>query len=221
MIGYKNFRKVDYSYGEDVKDTIDLGTIKLQPTALMLREVEVTAKIPRITMSGDTIVFNPEAFKLKDGERLDEHIKKMPGHQNRDSKLYYRKSELSRHTGKDDGEEDHVLDIQVKPGFLDKWYGEAKAQYQTNDRYMFDLTASKLSDHDPQVVYAQANSINRYIDRTMTSSSNSNIDGDGRSQYGSYNYQHNWLTKGAEKFSNNHVDLGASFGHYDGWLNSS
>ena len=257
MIGYKNFRKVDYSYGEDVKDTIDLGTIKLQPTALMLREVEVTAKIPRITMSGDTIVFNPEAFKLKDGARLDELIKKLPGVQNRDGKLYWndkpirlmmngkdlfggdqiinelpaevaqklklydRKSELSRHTGKDDGEEDHVLDIQVKPGFLDKWYGEAKAQYQTNDRYMFDLTASKLSDHDPQVVYAQANSINRYIDRTMTSSSNSNIDGDGRSQYGSYNYQHNWVTKGAEKFSNNHVDLGASFGHYDGWLNSS
>lgn len=76
MIGYKNFRKVDYSYGDDVKDTIDLGTIKLQPTALMLREVEVTAKIPRITMSGDTIVFNPEAFKLKDGARLDELIKK-------------------------------------------------------------------------------------------------------------------------------------------------
>ena len=60
-----------------------------------------------------------------------------------------------------------------------------------------------------------------YIDRTMISSSNSNIDGDGRSQYGSYNYQHNWVTKGAEKFDNNHVDLGASFGHYDGWLNSS
>lgn len=35
-------------------------------------------------------------------------------------KLYDRKSELARHTGNDDGEEDHVLDIQVKPGFLDK-----------------------------------------------------------------------------------------------------
>lgn len=33
MIGYKNLRKVDYSYGREVKDTTDLGIIKLQPTA--------------------------------------------------------------------------------------------------------------------------------------------------------------------------------------------
>lgn len=70
MIGYKNLRKVDYSYGREVKDTTDLGIIKLQPTALMLQEVKVTAKMPRITMVGDTIVFNPEAFKLKEGARL-------------------------------------------------------------------------------------------------------------------------------------------------------
>ena len=58
MIGYKNLRKVDYSYGSEVKDTTDLGIIKLQPTALMLQEVKVTAKMPRITMVGDTIEFN-------------------------------------------------------------------------------------------------------------------------------------------------------------------
>ena len=252
MIGYRISRKVDYSYGEDVKDTTDLGTIRLQPTALMLQEVEVTAKVPRITMSGDTIVFNPEAFKLKDGARLDELIKKLPGVQNRDGKLYWngkpirlmmngknlfggdqiigqlpaevakklklydRKSELSRHTGNDDGEEDHVLDIQVKPGFLDKWYGDLEAQYQTKDRYMFDVTASKLSDHDPQMVYAQANNANRYIDRTMRQSMNSNIDGDGKSQYGSYNYQHNWQTKGTDEYDNNRFDVSANFGHTDG-----
>ena len=56
MIGYKNSRKVDYAYGPEVKDTTDLGTIRLQPTALMLQEVEVKAKVPRITMRGDTIV---------------------------------------------------------------------------------------------------------------------------------------------------------------------
>lgn len=169
MIGYKNSRKVDYAYGPEVKDTTDLGTIKLQPTALMLKEVEVKAKVPRITMRGDTIVFNPEAFKLKEGARLDELIKKLPGVQRRDGKLYWndkpirlmmngkdmfggdqileqlpadvadklkvydRKSELARHTGNDDGDEDHVLDIQVKPGFLDKWYGDIEAQYQTKN----------------------------------------------------------------------------------------
>ena len=252
MIGYRISRKVDYSYGGEVKDTTDLGTIRLQPTALMLQEVEVTAKVPRITMSGDTIVFNPEAFKLKDGARLDELIKKLPGVQNRDGKLYWndkpirlmmngknlfggdqiidqlpadvakklklydRKSELSRHTGSDDGEEDQVLDIQVKPGFLDKWYGEVEAMYQTKKRYMFDITASKLSDHDPQMVYAQANNANRYVDRTMQQTMNRNIDGDGKSQYGSYNYQHNWQTKGTDQYGNNSFNISANLGHSDG-----
>ena len=105
----------------------------------------------------------------------------------------------------------------MKPGFLDKWYGNVEAQYQTKKRYMFNVTASKLSDHDPQMVYAQANNANRYIDRTMNSSMNANIDGDGKSQYGSYNYQHNWQTKGADKFDNNSFDISANMGHSDGW----
>ena len=253
MIGYKNQRKVDYAYGREVKDTTNFGTIRLQPTALMLQEVVVKSSVPRITMSGDTIVFNPEAFKLKDGARLDELIKKLPGVQRRDGKLYWnekpirlmmngkdlfggdaivgelpaeaakklklydRKSELARKTGNDDGEEDNVLDIQVKPGFLDKWYGEIEAQYQTKDRYMADVRASRLSDHDPQMVYAQANNTNRYVDRTMNQSMNRNINQDGKSQYGSYNYQHNWLTKGAERMGSNTFDVGASMGHSDGW----
>ena len=256
MIGYKNLRKVDYSYGSEVKDTTDLGIIKLQPTALMLQEVKVTAKMPRITMVGDTIVFNPEAFKLKEGARLAELIKKLPGVENRDGKLFWndkpirlmmngkdvfggsqiigelpaevasklklydRKSELARHTGNDDGEEDHVLDIQVKPGFLDKWYGEAEAQYQTDKRYMFSVRASKLSDNDPQLIYGQANNTNRYIDRTMSQSMNRNIDGDGKSQYGSYNYQHNWETEGTDPYDNNSFDISASMGHSDGWNTS-
>ena len=256
MIGYKNLRKVDYSYGSEVKDTTDLGIIKLQPTAPMLQEVKVTAKMPRITMVGDTIVFNPEAFKLKEGARLAELIKKLPGVENRDGKLFWndkpirlmmngkdvfggsqiigelpaevasklklydRKSELARHTGNDDGEEDHVLDIQVKPGFLDKWYGEAEAQYQTDKRYMFSVRASKLSDNDPQLMYGQANNTNRYIDRTMSQSMNRNIDGDGKSQYGSYNYQHNWETEGADPYDNNSFDISASMGHSDGWNTS-
>lgn len=256
MIGFKKQRKVDYAYGPEIKDTVDLGTIRMTPTALMLKEVEVKASIPRFTMKGDTIVFNPEAFKLKEGARLDELIKKLPGvHKGEDGKLFWnnkpirltmngkdvfggdniigmlpaeaakklkvydRKSELSRHTGKDEGNEDQVLDIQVKPGFLDKWYGQAEAAYITKKRYSANVTASKLSDHDPQMIYAQMNNANRYIDRTMNQSMKRNIDADGKSQYGSYNYQHNWQTKGTAKYDNNRFDISANLGHSDGWGN--
>lgn len=253
MIGFKTLRKVDYAYGPDVCDTTDMGTIKLSPTALMLKEVEVKANLPRFTMRGDTIVFNPEAFKLKEGARLEELIKKLPGVYQEDGKLYWNgkpirltmngknvfggddilgklpadaakkiklydhKSELARHTGKDDGNEDHVLDIQVKPGFLDKWYGEIEGNYVTKDRYSGSLEANKLSDHDPQMVYAEANNTNRYYARTMSMSYDTNIDGDGKSQYGSYNYQHNWKTKGTDDYDDNSVSVGANFGHSDGF----
>ena len=129
-------------------------------------------------------------------------------------KLYDRKSDLARRSGHDDGDEDNVLDIQVKPGFLDKWYGEVEAGYVTNDRYAGSITANRLSDRDPQMVYAQANRENRYFDRSMYYGRNSNIAGDGKSQYGSYNYQHNWQTKNAG--SNNYFNVGVNFGHSDG-----
>ena len=254
MIGYKLTRKVDYSYGKEVNDTTDLGEIKLQPTMLMLQEVEVKGHIPRITLSGDTVVVNPEAFKLQEGARLDELIRKLPGVQNREGKLYWndkpirlmmngkdmfgggavlgelpaevaskmklydKKSELSRRSGHDDGDEDNVLDIQVKPGFLDKWYGDVEAGYATKDRYTGNVRASRLSDHDPQMVYAQANSLNRYNEYTMNNGMNRNIAGDGKSMYGSYNYQHNWQTEGA--MSNNSVGASANMGHSDGSNNN-
>ena len=253
MIGYKNQRKVDYAYGPEVKDTTDMEVIKLAPTALMLKEVEVKASLPRFTMRGDTIVFNPEAFKLKEGTRLEELIKKLPGVYQEEGKLYWnskpirltmngkdifggdailgklpaeaaqklklydRKSELARHTGQDDGTEDHVLDIQVKPGFLDKWYGELEGAYVTRDRYEASVEANKLSEHDPQMVYVQANNANNYYDRTFNMSYNLNIDGDGKSQYGSYNYQHNWKTKGTDDYDTNSVNASANFGHSDGF----
>lgn len=255
MIGYKSLRKVDYAYGPEVKDTTDMGIIKLSPTTLMLKEVEVKASLPRFSMRGDTIVFHPEAFKLKEGARLDELIKKLPGVYQEGGKLYWnnkpirltmngknvfggddvlgmlpadaaqklklydRKSELARHTGKDDGNEDHVLDIQVKPGFLDKWYGELEGAYVTKNRYSGSIEANKLSDHNPQMVYAQANNINRYVDRTMNMSYDQNIDGDGKSQYGSYNYQHNWNTKGTDEYDNNRFNISANLGHSDGFGN--
>ena len=176
--------------------------------------------MPGVQSRDGKLYWNDKPIRLMmNGKNLfggDQIIGQLPAEVAKKLKLYDRKSELSRHTGNDDGDEDHVLDIQVKPGFLDKWYGELSAQYQTKDRYMFTGQASKLSDHDPQMVYAQANNANRYIDRTMRQSMNSNIDGDGKSQYGSYNYQHNWQTKGTDKYDNNRFDISANFGHRDG-----
>lgn len=253
MIGYKTHRKVSYVYGRESKDTLDMGDIKLQPTALMLQEVEVKAKVPRITMSGDTIVFNPSAFKMQDGDRLAELISKLPGVQRSNGKLmwhgkqirlmvngkdmfggdeiigqlpaeaagkikvYNRKSELARHTGKDEGEEDHVLDIQIKPSFLDKWYGELEASYVTADHYLGKLQAYNINEKNPHILYFKANDINQKTEREDGRWVNGSVDKFGKDMFGAYNFEHNWTTKGAEDYGNNHFDISASLGHADGY----
>lgn len=221
LIGYHPTRRVDYSSGSLATDTTDMGVIRLKPTALMMQEVVVSAKMPRFTMQGDTIVFHPEAFQLPEGASLADLIRKLPGVQQRDGglywndkplrmmmngkdifgssglvnqlpaevagklKLYNRRSETARHTGKDDGEEDHVLDIQVKPGFLDRWYGNALAGGMTEKHYKANVNTNYLSDHDPWMVYAQANNENRFMERYATWSQLGRISDFGKSQYGS------------------------------------
>lgn len=227
--------------------------MEMHPTAIMMQEVQVSAKIPRFTMSGDTIVFHPEAFNLPEGARLSELIRKLPGVQERDGglywndkplrmmmngknifgssgivnqlpaevagkiKLYDRKSEESRHTGKNEGEEDNVLDISVKPGYLDKWYGNVLAGGMTGSHYKGELNANYLSDSDPWLVYGQMNNENKYMNRYATWMSYGDISSYGKSQYGSVSRQHNWQPKGTEKFSSSYLWGTVSLPHEDGW----
>ena len=60
-------------------DTIELNDIEIRPSEIFLNNLEVTAKAKRFTLRGDTIVFNPNAFSLEAGERLEALIQKLPG----------------------------------------------------------------------------------------------------------------------------------------------
>lgn len=256
LIGYNPSTKVDYSSSGSTTDTIDVGIVKLRPTAIMTPEVQVNAKMPRFTMSGDTIIFHPEAFKLSDGARLSELIRKLPGVREQNGalywndkplrlmvngknifgggavitelpaevadniKLYDRKSELSRHTGKDDGVEDNVLDIKVKPGFLDKWYGNVDANYMTSGHYMAELKASRLSDKDPVMAFGQLNNENQDVEMVQDMSQRNSIANFGKAQFGSFNYQHNWQPTGTEHYTNSSISLNPCINHYDGQTNS-
>lgn len=251
-IGYKTYRKAMYLYSQqESQDTVDIGEVRLEPSTVMLEAVKVTGHLPRITMSGDTIVFNPEAFKLEDNARLLELLRKLPGVQQHDDgrfywngkpirllmdgkdifcggailsqlpaevakklKLYDRKSKLAKHTGKDDGKEDQVLDIQIKPGFLDKWYGDIEGDYTDENHYKGELRAYKLSDKDPLMVYGDANNMNQYHIIGQESYQSGIIDHYGKEQYGSLAWQHNGQTKGADDI--NYVSVNPDFGHQDG-----
>lgn len=65
--------------GSDSGDTLRIEDIRLQPSEVLLREVQVRARQRRFYMRGDTVVFNPDAFQLESGDRLLDFILKLPG----------------------------------------------------------------------------------------------------------------------------------------------
>ena len=54
----------------------------------------------------------------------------------------------------DDGERRQVLDIVIKPGFMDKWYGQTKASAYASENYRASANLHYLTDRDPFNVYA-------------------------------------------------------------------
>lgn len=253
LVGYHPLKRT-FMAGSTA-DTLDLGDLALRPSDVFLKSAVVTAKAKRFTMRGDTVVFNPEAFYLEEGARLDELIRQLPGVTQKDGKLYWmdkpvrvlmngeemfadnsllverlpaeaverikaydKGSEHKRQSGRDDGAEDYVLDIAVKPGFLDRWYGDAQAGYQTEKGYLAQLDAYYLSTHDPLMAFLNWENINRnYFSKTLTSSSSGSSDPYGKQLFGSFGYKHQWERKQGDKTLKSFVAVSASAGHNDYW----
>ena len=257
MLGYYNKKKNVMALSDSRKDTLDIGTIELKMSSQMLQMVEVSGHAKRFTMHGDTIVFNPSAFRLQEGARLDELIKQLPGVETdangklwwngkpirltmdgeslfggndlvsqlpaeavQNIKAYNKASELKEHTGNDDGGEDMVLDLTIKPGFLDRWYGDATAGYRTRDHYEAEVQMNRLSKNDPVMVFGDANNMakrhRRYKGQYTLSSGN----GFGQEQGISGGYQHNWSREHGNKPLKSYYSISGGLAHDDRWKNS-
>ena len=55
-----------------------------------------------------------------------------------------RKSDLARLTGVDDGEEETVINLTVKPGMKNGWFGVANAGAGTDSRYAGDFNVNRF-----------------------------------------------------------------------------
>lgn len=224
--GYEPFKQTLNVAGG--KDTIDLGDIKLKMVPELLKEVVVKGKAKRFVMKGDTVVFNPEAFNLDDGDRIATLLKQLPGVSIKEGKIYFnekevhlkingrnvaddeltallpaeavdkikayeKKSELAEVTGMNDGQEQQVLDITIKPGFMDKWYGRTRLSAYASDNYLASANMHYLSDTDPIGVYARASdcgSKTQGVWGEYESSWENAVP--QRQQYGKLSYKHGW-----------------------------
>ena len=75
-------------------------------------------------------------------------------------KTYDKKSDLARITGIDDGEEETVLDLTVKKGMNQGWFGNADVAGGTEDRYMGRLMLNRFVDKTQVSVIGSANNVN-------------------------------------------------------------
>ena len=77
-VGYKNLVKsVTVSAGKDVS----MGTLTMQPDAIMLKGVTATGTAAKVTVKADTFVYNAAAYRTPEGSVVEELVKKLPGAQ--------------------------------------------------------------------------------------------------------------------------------------------
>ncbi|MDR1984943.1 MAG: TonB-dependent receptor, partial [Prevotellaceae bacterium] len=159
-IGYDDFSKKIYIDG--VTKEFKLGNIVLK-AGIMLKNATVTGKATAVTIKGDTVEYNPNAYKLQDNAVVEDLLKKLPGVQvDKDGSITAggkevskvllggkeffandptlatknvpvkivervqvldRKSEQERLTGISDGQEETVINLEIKKGQQQGWMG--------------------------------------------------------------------------------------------------
>lgn len=206
--------------------TMSGDTIVFHPEVFHLEEgarlEELIRQLPGVSVNESGLTWNGRPLRVvMNGEELlggSAIVKQLPAEAVETIKAYNKTSEFSERTGRDDGGEDMVLDLKIKPGFLDRFYGDATAKYQTPKQYEGELTANRLSDTDPLMLYGEANTMNRIASEGINSwRSGEHSDGYGLGQFGAAGYQHNWGSQQGWHNLRSFADATASILHEDYW----
>lgn len=89
VIGYYP-KEVSYiAIFDSNRDTVDVGDIMMKPSEVLMKALEVTQRAKRFTVKGDTIIFNPTAFHLEKGARLEDLISLLPGVETQNGNMYW------------------------------------------------------------------------------------------------------------------------------------
>lgn len=71
-----------------------------------------------------------------------------------------KKSDMERMTGFDDGEEENVINLTVKPGMKQGWFGNAYAGYGSEKRYEANAMVNRFVNNDQITLMGGANNTN-------------------------------------------------------------
>jgi len=207
--------------------TVKGDTIVFHPEAFHLQEGarldELILQLPGVQVDeGGQLTWNGKPVRITmGGESLfggDDLVGQLPAEAVKDIKAYNKVSEFSERTGRDDGTEDMVLDLTIKPGFLDRWYGDVTAGYETPKQYNAELQMNRLSETDPVLVFVNANNTNVQKRRSMRGGSAMYYNGGhGQEQGGAGGYQHSWKRQEGRHELPSYWNVSGGVVHDDRW----
>ena len=204
--------------------TVKGDTIVFHPEAFHLQEGarldELIRKLPGVEVDAQgKMSWNGKPIRITmDGESFlggDALVTQLPAEAVETIKAYNKQSEFSERTGRDDGKQDMVLDLTIKPRFLDRWYGDVKAGYQTAKYYDGELLMNRLSKTDPVMAFANANNVDKHWRRNMNGSTANMGNGFGKEHGASAGYQHNWQRKEGTHDLKNYYSITGGVAHDD------
>ena len=103
-------------------------TVVFNPSAFMSQDgarlLELIEQLPGVSINNGKLLWNGEPLKLMmNGQQAFSEAmltNLLPVEAVKDIKAYDKKSDFEQQTGVADGKEEHVLDVTIKPGFMDK-----------------------------------------------------------------------------------------------------
>ena len=149
------------------EDTLEYNSSAYRtPEGAMLEELVKKLPGAEIDDEGNVKINGKEVKKIMvDGKEffggdVKTGLKNLPVNMIDKLKTYDKKSDLARVTGIDDGEEETVLDLKVKKGMNQGWFGNASAAVGTEDRYGSNLMLNRFVDNSQFSLIGSANNVN-------------------------------------------------------------
>ena len=93
--------------------------------------------------------------------------------------VLYKKSDMAQMTGFDDGEEETVINLTVKPGMKQGWFGNAYGGYGSKDRYEGNAMVNRFVNNDQITFMGGANNTNNMGFSDLASTMFSGMGGGG------------------------------------------
>lgn len=106
--------------------------------------------IQKMTIDGKTFFLNDPAIALKN----------LPASIFDKVRMIEQESEQAKLSGVEDGETETVIDLKVKNGMLDGWFGNASGGYGTDDRYQAAGIAANITDDSQLAIIGKAGNTN-------------------------------------------------------------